>query len=194
MDQEESLFDIGRPAKYLQPRSGAVTGYLIHDNFVPFSTSIARREILLKEAGFDETLKMGIDWELWLRVSLRAHFAYVDEPLILYRMGHPGQMSRNQQERQRAADRIMDRFRRDHPEALSCRTVRSAMSYTHVNRGDALLGVDPTAALRRYFLSILNRYCEMRAYLGLLRICFRLCKSIFAPLKDHAFIPSKKPH
>lgn len=123
------------PGKYLLPRSGRVTGQLFFDNFVPFSSAVVRRECLEKVGIFDESLKMGIDWDLWLRISVSYAFAYVDEPLLAYRVGHPGQMSRNLEVRQRCSDRIMEKFLAAHPGMLSNKTVRDALTYTCLSRG-----------------------------------------------------------
>ena len=53
---------------------------------------------------------MGIDWDLWLKLSIDYKFCEVPEKLMLYRMGHPGQMSKNQEERFRSTDVILDTF------------------------------------------------------------------------------------
>ena len=34
--------------------------------------------------GFDETVRAGVDWELWLRLALRHVFVYYDRPLATY--------------------------------------------------------------------------------------------------------------
>ena len=82
--------------RYVQPQRGDVTEHLLFDNFIPFSSSVVRRECLTRVGGFDEALAMAIDWDLWLRLSVQVRFDYVDAPLIAYRMGHGDQMSRRE--------------------------------------------------------------------------------------------------
>jgi glycosyltransferase involved in cell wall biosynthesis len=49
-----------------------------------------RRSILRAAGGFDETLRIGEDWECWIRLLNRGAVAgLVDEPLLRYRLGGP---------------------------------------------------------------------------------------------------------
>src|SRR5262245_16163302 len=50
--------------------SGQVTAELFLYNFVPFGTALVRRACLEKVGVFDERYRMGIDWDLWLRISV----------------------------------------------------------------------------------------------------------------------------
>jgi hypothetical protein len=137
------------PGRYLTPRRGDVTSYLFFDNFIPFSSSVIRRAALEGRPPIDETLPMGIDWDLWLRTSVKYRFEFVDAPLMHYRVGHPDQMSRNLEVRQECSDRIMRRFVEAHPGTVSQRTVRHAWAYTHLVRGLYFRERDRRRALRR---------------------------------------------
>ncbi|GAB6144247.1 glycosyltransferase [Desulfocicer niacini] len=101
---------------HLTPRRGHVLPYMLFDNFVPFSSAMVRRDLLGQ--GFNEELKMAIDWEMWLYLSLDWKFDFVDESLITYRMGHSGQMSHNVDERFRCADGILEQFLKNHTHRL----------------------------------------------------------------------------
>jgi glycosyltransferase involved in cell wall biosynthesis len=125
----------GRRRPTMRPRSGKVTSALFMDNFVPFSSSVVRIKCFRELGGFDESIAMGIDWDLWLRFSTRYHFAFVDEPLLIYRVGHRGQMSKNALKRQECSDRIMAKFLANHPEEISTLLYRKAMAFTFCNRG-----------------------------------------------------------
>ena len=155
--------------KYLRPRKGRVTEYLIIDNFVPFSSSVVRRQCFAKFGGFDESLKMSIDWDLWLRISTNYDFDYVDEPLLLYRLGHPGQMSRNAEERQRCSDRIMDNFIQKYPETISNNVLTKAKAYTYCSRAWRLSGFDLKKSSTLYMKAIKERPGYVGAYRGLLK-------------------------
>ncbi len=53
-----------------------------------------RRDVLEEVGLFDESIPMSIDYDLWLRIALRYHFDFVDEPLVLYRTGHANLLTR----------------------------------------------------------------------------------------------------
>src|SRR5262249_37100539 len=92
-----------RPVPYV---SGRITADLFKSNVVPFGTAVVRRSCLIEMGAFDERYRMGIDWELWLRLSTRYEFLFVDEITYLYRIW-PGQMSTNWRGRYDAAFEIM---------------------------------------------------------------------------------------
>jgi glycosyltransferase involved in cell wall biosynthesis len=58
------------------------------------STFLVEREVLLDRGGFDPALSTCADWDMWLRLATVTDFAYVDEPLVRYRV-HGTNMSRN---------------------------------------------------------------------------------------------------
>jgi glycosyltransferase involved in cell wall biosynthesis len=152
IDEHGAAIDFRLEGKYLRPQRGRVTERFFLDNFVPFSSSVVRRACLEEHGVFDESLRMGIDWDLWLRLSVEHAFDYVDEPLLLYRMGHSGQMSKNLEVRQECSDRIMTRFVERNPGLLPRRVIRRAWAYTYVNRALYFAETDPEksrAHLRR---------------------------------------------
>jgi glycosyltransferase involved in cell wall biosynthesis len=57
------------------------------------SSILMEREIFQSLGGFDESLPVCEDYDLWLRMSLRYPIAYLDEKLIIKRGGHPDQLS-----------------------------------------------------------------------------------------------------
>ena len=56
------------------------------------SAGLMRREELLKIGGFDPALSVSADWDLLFRMALAGAPAYVDEPLVRYRV-HGSNMS-----------------------------------------------------------------------------------------------------
>lgn len=166
-DDEEIFFAMTGP--YLQPRRNKVTNWLIFDNFVPFSSSVVRKECLDKFGTFDETLKMGIDWDLWLRISTAYSFDFVDEHLFYYRMGHSGQMSKNLETRQECSDRIMERFLAHYPYALGVKTVERAMYYTYCNRGEYFRSIDKKKSTNLFLKAIRILPYKINAYKGLVK-------------------------
>ena len=127
--------------------SGQVTHELFLRNFVPFGTALVRRRCMEEVGGFDESLAMGIDWDLWLRISARYHFDYVPQSTYAYRIWS-GQMSRNWRGRYSNAFRIMDNFVRRHPDAVAPRIQRRAFANTYSNRARARMHEHPMAAVQ----------------------------------------------
>ena len=79
----------------LRPRGDLITGMLTFDGTETVSCSSAglmRREELLKIGGFDPALSVSADWDLLFRMALAGAPAYVDEPLVRYRV-HGSNMS-----------------------------------------------------------------------------------------------------
>ena len=73
---------------------GRVTGPLLIRNFIGFGTSVVKKQCFDRLGGFKENLRMGIDYDLWLRFSTQYEFDYIDGPLLYYRVW-AGQMSNN---------------------------------------------------------------------------------------------------
>ncbi len=113
--------------------SGVVTPDLFTINFVPFGTALVRRRCLDELGMFDEQYRMGIDWELWLRVSVHYKFDFIDAETYVYRVW-PGQMSSNWRGRYEHAFRIMQDFVERHPMAVCPDTVRAAWSHSYMQR------------------------------------------------------------
>ncbi len=165
--------DLTLAGEHLLPRSGRVTEHLFFDNFVPFSSAVVRRECVGKAGIFDESIKMGIDWDLWLRISVNYTFAYVDEPLLAYRVGHSGQMSRNLEERQRCSDIITGRFLAAHPGLIPKSTIRHALTYMYVSRGYFYEGINFKKSATCYMTALKINPFSPGVYRGLLRLMFR---------------------
>jgi len=111
--------------------SGRITGRLLVDNFVHFPTTLVRREAVERAGGFDESLTMGIDYDLWLRISVDWDFLHIPEVFVDYRVWE-GQMSHRTGERLDNALRLMRRFLQDHPESVSAAERRFAWAHTYV--------------------------------------------------------------
>lgn len=155
--------------KYLTPRSGKVSQWLFLDNFIWFSSSIVRRECFKKFGKFDESLKMGIDWDLWLRISTGYDFDFVNEPLLAYRVGHSGQMSKNIETRQQCSDWIMDCFLKSYPGVIDKKTVREAYFSTYCSRGNFFRKNSRLTSYRFFIKAIAMKPVNKEAYKGLIK-------------------------
>ena len=174
IDDKDQLLNFSLTDRYLQPRSGRVTNYLYIDNFIPFSSSVVRKKCISNLGSFDETLPMGIDWDLWLRLSTECLFSYVDEPLLLYRVGHAGQMSKNAIVRHNCADRIMDKFNRNYPGFVDTKTQKKARYYTLCNRSEYYSVRQPWQGICLSFDAIKQKPWHVKSYQGFLLACRHL--------------------
>ncbi len=69
----------GRLAGYRHPAEGRVFDRLLRENFVFTSTVLVRRESLVAAGGFDESIHITEDIDLWLRLARTVSFGWVRE-------------------------------------------------------------------------------------------------------------------
>lgn len=124
---------LSKPQPY-ERHSGRITDKLVIKNFVPFGTAIIRKACVDDLGAFDESLPMGIDWDLWLRYSVNWEFHYVPEQTYLYRVW-PGQMSSNYRGRYDNAFLILNKFIDAHPSIVPRALVHRAWSDMYISRG-----------------------------------------------------------
>jgi glycosyltransferase involved in cell wall biosynthesis len=122
------------PVSQQTRHSGKITGKLLADNFIPFPSALVRQEAIAAVGGFDESLTMSIDFDLWLRISVDWDFLHVPEALADYRLWE-GQMSHRSRERLDNATRLMRRFLADHPHSATAAERRYAWAHTYVSWG-----------------------------------------------------------
>jgi glycosyltransferase involved in cell wall biosynthesis len=151
--------------------SGRITERLFLENFIPFGTTVVRRSYFEEFGAFDERYRMGIDWDLWLRMSTRCEFGFVDAATYLYRVW-PGQMSNNWRGRYEAAFRIMEKFIADHPGVLSPGIVREAYAHSYTERGRlrSMMDREYSAGIRDVFTALRYRASYFPAWKLLIRI------------------------
>ena len=118
------------------PRTGRVTNALFIENFITGMTAIVRRECFDTAGLFDEDIPMGIDYDLWLRISVHFEFDHVAHASYLYRSWE-GQMSRKFEQRLRWAIHIMNRFLANHPGLVPADVQHEAWLHTYTYGGDA---------------------------------------------------------
>ena len=69
-------------------------GELFRINFIPYLTVMVRKCHMDDVGGFDTTLPISLDYELWLRLAQRCSFDWIPEPLAVYRL-HAANISKN---------------------------------------------------------------------------------------------------
>jgi glycosyltransferase involved in cell wall biosynthesis len=120
---------------------GQISGPLLINNFVAFGSCLVRRECFERMGHFRENVRMGIDYDLWLRFSTNYEFDYVDRPLLNYRVWG-GQMSNNCRGRYENGIAIMTKFLIEYPEAVDKSTQNEAWAHTYVGFGKCMYSID----------------------------------------------------
>jgi glycosyltransferase involved in cell wall biosynthesis len=187
IDQDgEPVAGAAGPTGHLTFRRGRVTHWLGFDNFVPFSASMVRRGLLEDVGGFDEALRMSIDWDIWLRLSCLTEFDFVPDRLIAYRVGHPEQMSRNVRGRHEAVERIFDRFVQQHPDAFTPEQLREIHFYNACSRGGRLRPVDLRRSTALFFKAWRLHPLSRAPYVGLVKNAIAWADRTFHPRAGRA--------
>lgn len=134
---------------------GRISGPLLIFNFIGFGTSVVKKECFDTLGTFREDLGMGIDYELWLRFSVRYDFDFVDHPLLHYRVW-TGQMSNNCKRRYQNGIATMKAFIARNPGVVDKKTESEAWAHTYLGLGRCLYAVDRKAgpALKQYLHSL----------------------------------------
>ena len=83
---------VNKSAKYIRP-SGDIFYNCLEVCAVTPSSVMMERKLFFEYGGFDETIPVCEDYDLWLRMSLKEKFGLVDEPLIIKYGGNADQLS-----------------------------------------------------------------------------------------------------
>jgi glycosyltransferase involved in cell wall biosynthesis len=155
-----------------QPRMhrGQVSGALLIENFVSFQTAVVRRECLERYGGFDESIRMGDDYDLFLRLSAHCEFDFILEPTVRYRIWS-GQMSKNYRRRYESGMRTMQKFLDRNPGVVSAAQIRTAWAHTYTGLGNNTLWQEQRrgAALQDYLRALSFRPGYWPAWRAILR-------------------------
>jgi glycosyltransferase involved in cell wall biosynthesis len=158
------------PSVHATPHRGDVYAAVLLDNFVCFSSAVARRDLLERVGAFDPRLDLAIDYDLWLRCARHARFDFIDEPLVKYRTGH-GNLSRRITERITIVLSTMRRSltRRGNEESVAANVLREAWGSTCRTMGFVLRDAAPCRAAGWY----LRAACHDRRWGATLRAVLR---------------------
>lgn len=102
----------GHPINLIPARAvvGSVLDALVEKCFIQMSSTIVRKQDLVRAGLFDRTLQVAEDWDLWLRLAASgAMFVHVPGALGYY-VKHPGNMSSNYQRTWRSGMVVLDRW------------------------------------------------------------------------------------
>jgi len=127
--------------------SGNITEQLLRDNFVSFNTAMVRTACIKGIGGFDNSVRFGDDYDLWLRLSAESRFLYIPEVFEQYRV-MSDQISSNKEARFSSNKTTVERFLSKNPGIVSQRAIKIGYSAFYVRRGRYRLGQ------RRYLMAM----------------------------------------
>jgi hypothetical protein len=96
------------PGPQLGTREGDILETLLRDSLISTQTLVARRDLLLQVAGFDEALPALVDWDCVLRLARLGPFAFVDEPLVRQSFSD-NSITRSSRKRAFARERVIEK-------------------------------------------------------------------------------------
>ena len=80
---------------------------LCYMNLFPIQSVMFRREVFMQYGGFDETMDMLEDWDLWLRYSLNYEFYFVPQVTSIYYTPYKGKKRRERNIEMKLAEEIV---------------------------------------------------------------------------------------
>jgi cellulose synthase/poly-beta-1,6-N-acetylglucosamine synthase-like glycosyltransferase len=181
----------GRRFMETAPSSGPVTlaSLLAQRCNIPLSTVVVRRDRLFGVGLFDETLRRGQDFELWLRLALHGiHMAY--QPLVLgeKRAWRTGLSGDPVTEIERALN-VLDRFGRAHALPVEARTALRVRSMILVDRLEVEQAkrriMEGNFAAAKYHLAApRHQTMKLRVVLLALRVAPRLVRRMYIAVRQ----------
>lgn len=158
---------------------GRVSSSLLIRNFIGFGTAVVKRECFDRLGVFNENLRMGVDYDMWLRFSSAYEFDYIDRPLLFYRLW-AGQMSHNCNGRYLTGIEIMKNFLRQFPGIVEKRVEREAWAHTYVAFGLCLMEKDRNirSAMGLYARALRYKPNYLPAWTAMVRAMLELPKLI----------------
>ncbi|MCI1193140.1 glycosyltransferase family 2 protein [Calidifontimicrobium sp. SYSU G02091] len=96
------------------------------------SAVMARRELLDRVGGFDESLRSLEDVDMWMRLAAVTGYACIDEPLVVI-LKRPDSMSRNLEVMKKASVQVMKKNRHLLPAGMQGAYWRKCMAGVHAD-------------------------------------------------------------
>ena len=71
-------------SKMMDMSGGDIFEKLLYKCFIITSSVMAKKSALLEVGLFDKSMRVGEDWDLWLRLAYKHKVGYINEPLLYY--------------------------------------------------------------------------------------------------------------
>lgn len=154
--------------------SGMIMPHLLHDNCVGFNTVMVRKSALDRIGGFDESVRYGDDYDLWLRMSPHSRFQHVPQLVCQYRV-MPAQISSNKHARFESNRNAIERLFRSHPDLATRQLVRQTWAGFYARRARYEMSAgNHRAAFRDLSRSMRYEPASQRPWRGFARLVMEL--------------------
>jgi len=146
--------------------SGYVAKYLFQDIFVHSGGSMFPKKALEETNGFDESLPVCADYDLWLRLSLKYRFVALPEPTFKRRR-HSGNLSGVSSENQIVELHVLERFyyEKGADKAVPHRIAMRRLSKEEYRVGKSYLDDKNFNLAAHYFRKSFHRYPNIKSAL-----------------------------
>lgn len=130
---------------------------LFNSDFVATSSVMVRRRVFPGAGVFDESLLIGEDYDLWMRIGLKSRIAFLEEPLTLFR-SHDSHITGNELLNFKEDKKVINNFlQRSHPvpDHMKSRLNRR-LALFYFAGGKAFLRAGDRVTARSFFLTSLR--------------------------------------
>jgi glycosyltransferase involved in cell wall biosynthesis len=161
----------GMHAGYTKLAEGKVFANLLHENFVPTSSAIVRKDLLAETGLFKPQLRGGQDFDLWLRIARRAEFTWL-RPCLVFLRHHDGNISSSSNYPYMNA-RLWEEIQREHAdcEPAERRYIRRRLARELYDTGRHAIREQKFSLAHGYFWRALRHGNGLRALPWLLISC-----------------------
>jgi len=101
------------PSSGILSKEGDIFKVLLNGNFITTQVVLCRKECFKKVGLFDEKLPRLQDWELWIRISKKYLFQYINEPLAIVYHQSESSISNNMDALIKASEMIVEKHKDD---------------------------------------------------------------------------------
>ena len=195
----ESLL-AGRRFMDTAPSAGAVTllSLIGQECNIILSTVVVRREPIVAAGMFDETLRRGQDFDLWLRLALRGATIHYQRDVLAERRVRADGLSGDPIAELQRALAVLDRFGRTHDLATQVRTALRVRMMTLVDRLEIEQAkrriLEGNFAAARYHLAVPRRQpAKLRIVRLALHVAPRLLRAAWIRLRPPIWTAKPRP-
>lgn len=156
--------------KNMKRYSGHISRYLLADNSVSIATALVRRRCFDEMGGFDTSIGVADDYELWLRFSARYSFHYKPGIVASYRV-MKDQISSDKRKRFAANELIIKRFLKQYGDVLASDDQRWGLARFYCRKARYLASVGERGkALGSLFMAYRNAPMNLVVWRALYRV------------------------
>jgi len=166
----EEVLPYSRVGWFEKMRRGDILPFLIYYNFIPFASVVVCKESLDRIGGMDESIIMGDDWDVLLRLATSCRFDYVDERLLKYRAGHSTQLSQKIELRYKYQDIIIDKLFKQYPDSLLADYEKKTSAFRCRERANAFVFQNSKRSWKYLSQAIVKEPLNLGNYKLLLKI------------------------